>query len=288
MRLDGREESNNIEDRRFEQTPRRRVGGKTSLTSLLLIGVITYIMSGGDIGAVLQAVLSNATQSAPTQSVSQRASSHDQQYAKLVGVVLKDTEDIWSNELRKYGITYHKPKLVLYRGVTKSGCGMAQNAMGPFYCPVDQKVYLDLSFFDELQNRFGAKGDFAEAYVIAHEVAHHVQNELGILEKVHQAQRRSSKIQANKLSVKLELQADCFSGVWAKLDEKKNHILEAGDIDEALNAASQIGDDTLQKKAQGYVVPDSFTHGTSKQRREWFYRGFQSGDINACNTFKVL
>jgi predicted metalloprotease len=217
-----------------------------------------------------------------------KASNHDREYSQLVSVVLKDTEDIWTQNLAKYGVRYHKPKLVMYRGATSSGCGTAQSAMGPFYCPTDQKVYVDLGFFDELKYKFGAKGDFAEAYVIAHEVAHHVQNELGILPKVHKMQRRVSKAEANKLSVKIELQADCFSGVWARLDEEKNHILERGDIDEALNAASQIGDDTLQKKAQGYTVPDSFTHGTSKQRREWFYRGFETGDIKACNTFKYL
>lgn len=284
MKIDGREGSDNIEDRRSSgRSGGKKIGG---LTGVIIVGVIAYVTSGGDMGAVLQAVLSNST--APTQTTAAQPSAQEGQYTKLVSVVLKDTEDVWSGYLSKFGIRYKKPKLVLYRGSTTSGCGAAQSAMGPFYCPVDQKIYLDLGFFDDLQRRYGAKGDFAEAYVIAHEVAHHVQNELGILPKVHKAKRSVSKTEANKLSVKTELQADCFSGVWARLDEDKNHILDAGDIDEALNAASQIGDDTLQKKARGYVVPDSFTHGSSKQRREWFYRGFQSGDIRECDTFKLL
>jgi len=281
MRINGRGGSDNIEDRRGSTG--KKVGG---IGGIIIAAVITYVMSGGDMGAVLNSVISNAMQQGHTTSQVQ-PSAQEQEYSKLVSVVLKDTEDIWSDELKKYGIRYHKPKLVMYRGATTSGCGTAQSAMGPFYCPVDQKIYVDLGFFDELKHKFGAKGDFAEAYVIAHEVAHHVQNELGILPKVHKMQQRASKKEANALSVRIELQADCLSGVWARLDEEKNHILERGDIDEALNAASQIGDDTLQKKAQGYVVPDSFTHGTSRQRREWFYRGFNSADINSCNTFKA-
>jgi len=283
VRIDGREGSDNIEDRRSSSGGGKKVGG---IGGILLAAVVTYFMSGGDMGAVLNSIISNSMQQTTTSSHS-RPSANEDQYSKLVSVVLKDTEDVWSQNFAKYGLTYHKPKLVMYRGSTTSGCGHAQSAMGPFYCPTDHKVYLDLGFFDELKQKFGAKGDFADAYVIAHEVAHHVQNELGILPKIHKLQQRSSKKEANKLSVKLELQADCFAGVWARLDEEKNHILERGDIDEALNAASQIGDDTLQKKAQGYVVPDSFTHGTSRQRREWFYRGFNSADINSCNTFKA-
>ena len=283
MRIDGREGSDNIEDRRGSSGV-KKVGG---IGGILLAAIVTYFMSGGDMGAVLNSILSNAMQNTTSTTSHTRPSSQEQQYSKLVSVVLKDTEDVWTQTFAKYGMKYHKPKLVMYRGVTNSGCGTAQSAMGPFYCPTDHKVYLDLGFFDELKRKFGAKGDFADAYVIAHEVGHHVQNELGILPKIHKMQQRVSKVEANKLSVRLELQADCFAGVWARLDEEKNHILERGDIDEALNAASQIGDDTLQRKAQGYVVPDSFTHGTSRQRREWFYRGFNSGDINSCNTFKV-
>ncbi len=286
MRIDGREGSQNIEDRRGSSFGGGG-GKKGGIGGLIIVAIVTYVMSGGDMGAVFNAVVSNANQSVPTQTQHQTTSAHDDQYAKLVSVVLKDTEDIWTQTLKKYGIRYHKPKLVLFRGSTHSGCGQAQKAMGPFYCSADQKIYIDLSFYDELQQRFGAKGDFAQAYVIAHEVGHHVQDELGILQKVHKMQRQVSKKEANRLSVKLELQADCFSGVWARLDEDKNHILERGDIDEAMNAASQIGDDTLQKRAQGYIVPDSFTHGTSRQRREWFYRGFNTGNIEACNTFKA-
>ena len=281
MRLD-REGSSNIEDRR-SSSGARKIGG---IGGLIFTAVVTYVMTGGDMGAVLNSVLSNATSSSTVTQT--RASSHEREYGKLVSVVLKDTEDIWTKNLARYGVRYHKPKLVMYRGSTRSGCGTAQSAMGPFYCPVDQKVYLDLGFFDELKNKFRAKGDFAEAYVIAHEIGHHVQNELGILPKVHKLQRQVGKVEANHLSVKIELQADCFSGVWARLDEEKNHILERGDIEEALYAASRIGDDTLQKQAQGYAVPDSFTHGTSKQRQEWFYRGFNSADIKACNTFKLI
>lgn len=285
MRIDGRDGSDNIEDRRSSSSRVKKVGG---IGGILFAAVVTYFMSGGDMGAVLNSILSNATQNQTTTSSPARTSAHENQYSKLVSVVLKDTEDVWSQDLAKYGVKYHKPKLVMYRGSTRSGCGTAQSSMGPFYCPADKKIYVDLGFFDELKRNFGANGDFAEAYVIAHEVGHHVQDELGILPKVHKMQSRVSKTEANRLSVKIELQADCFAGVWARLDENKNHILERGDIDEALNAASQIGDDTLQKHAQGYAVPDSFTHGTSKQRTEWFYRGFNSGDIKACNTFKVL
>jgi len=280
MRIDDREGSSNIEDRRGARG--KKAGG---IGGVIITAVVVYIMSGGDIGAVINSLLSQSDQIIQPQS---KVSKQDQRYASLVSVVLKDTEDIWSENLAKYGIRYHEPKLVMYRGSTTSGCGTAQSAMGPFYCSQDQKIYVDLGFFDELRYKFGAKGDFAQAYVIAHEVAHHVQNELGILPKVHKAQRGASKKRANAISVKTELQADCFSGVWAGLDEQKNHILQRGDIDEALNAASQIGDDTLQKKAQGYTVPDSFTHGTSKQRREWFYRGFQSKSIDSCDTFKKL
>jgi predicted metalloprotease len=280
MRIDDREGSSNIEDRRGARG--KKAGG---IGGVIITAVVVYIMSGGDMGAVLNSLLSQSDQIIQPQS---KVSKQDQRYASLVSVVLKDTEDIWGEELAKYGIRYQEPKLVMYRGSTTSGCGTAQSAMGPFYCSQDQKIYVDLGFFDELRYKFGAKGDFAQAYVIAHEVAHHVQNELGILPKVHKAQRGASKKRANAISVKTELQADCFSGVWAGLDEQKNHILQRGDIDEALNAASQIGDDTLQKKAQGYTVPDSFTHGTSKQRREWFYRGFQSKSIDSCDTFKKL
>ena len=283
MRWEDREGSSNIDDRRASSGA-KKAGG---IGGILIAAVITYVMSGGDMGAVLNSVLSNSMSSATTSS-SSHVSQDEDRNSRFVSVVLKDTEDVWSQLLPKYGVKYKKPLLVMYRGSTTSGCGGASSAMGPFYCPVDQKVYLDLSFFDELKQKFRAKGDFAEAYVIAHEIGHHVQNLLGILPKVHQKQRTLSKKAANALSVKTELQADCFSGVWARYDEQLHHVLQRGDIEEALNAAEQIGDDTLQKNAQGYAVPDSFTHGTSKQRKEWFYRGFNSGNLNSCNTFKII
>ena len=283
MRWEDREGSSNIDDRRASSGA-KKVGG---IGGIIIAAVITYVMSGGDMGAVLNSILSNSMLSTTTSS-SSHVSQNEERNSKFVSVVLKDTEDVWSQVLPKYGVKYKKPILVMYRGSTTSGCGGASSAMGPFYCPVDQKVYLDLSFFDELKRKFGAKGDFAEAYVISHEIGHHVQNLLGILPKVHQKQRVLSKKAANALSVKTELQADCFAGVWAKYDEQLHHVLQRGDIDEALNAAKQIGDDTLQKNARGYAVPDSFTHGTSKQRKEWFYRGFNSGNLNSCNTFKLI
>ncbi|HEV7503122.1 MAG TPA: neutral zinc metallopeptidase, partial [Vicinamibacteria bacterium] len=206
--------------------------------------------------------------------------------AKFVSVILADTEDTWNAIFReKYGKDYEDPKLVLFTGAVKSACGFAQSASGPFYCPNDQRVYIDLGFYKELRDRFAAPGDFAQAYVIAHEVGHHVQNLLGISEKVTAMQQRSDKAGVNALSVRLELQADCFAGVWGNHAQRARNILEPGDIDEALNAASAIGDDKIQKRTQGYVVPESFTHGTSAQRQEWFKRGFQQGTVESCDTF---
>jgi hypothetical protein len=205
--------------------------------------------------------------------------------ADFVSVVLADTEDTWSSLFRQMGETYVEPKLVLYSDAVRSACGTARSAVGPFYCPGDQKLYIDLSFYEDLKNRHQAPGDFAQAYVIAHEVGHHVQNLMGISDKVQALQRRSDRVQANQLSVRLELQADCFAGIWANHADRSRHILEQGDIEEALNAASQIGDDRLQSQAKGYVVPETFTHGTSAQRVRWFKRGIQSGDPAQCNTF---
>jgi hypothetical protein len=202
--------------------------------------------------------------------------------------VLADTEDTWHEIFRQAGKQYEEPELVLFSGAVQSACGGASAAMGPFYCPSDRKVYLDLDFFNELKQRFGAPGDFAQAYVIAHEVGHHVQNLLGTSERVRAAQQGLDTAGANALSVKLELQADCFAGVWGNHADRSRQILEQGDIDEALNAATAIGDDTLQKQAQGYVVPESFTHGTSQQRKEWFSRGMQGGRISDCDTFRQV
>jgi predicted metalloprotease len=205
-----------------------------------------------------------------------------------VSKVLADTEDTWRVLFKQNGETYRDPKLVLFSGAVPTACGTGETAMGPFYCPGDQKVYIDLEFFSELKTRFKAPGEFAQAYVIAHEVGHHVQNLLGISDKVHSAQQKAQgKAQANALSVRLELQADCFAGVWGYRAENIGHRLEPGEVEQALTAASAIGDDRLQRQAQGRVTPDSFTHGTSEQRVRWFKRGMESGDLNACNTFKA-
>jgi predicted metalloprotease len=205
---------------------------------------------------------------------------------QFVATVLADTEDTWSAVFKASGRQYEPPTMVLFSGSTQSACGFASAASGPFYCPGDRKVYIDLAFYDQLKSQFRAPGDFAQAYVVAHEIGHHVQNLLGILPKIDAMRQRSSEVDANHLTVRLELQADCLAGVWAH-DEEQRGFLEVGDIDEALNAASQIGDDTLQKRARGYVVPDSFTHGTSEQRSRWFKRGYNQGTVDSCDTFSV-
>lgn len=213
-----------------------------------------------------------------------RAAPQDEM-GKFVSVVLADTEDVWTELFAAQGRTYAEPRLVLFRGSVPTACGQGQSAMGPFYCPGDSKVYIDLGFYETLKNELGAPGDFAQAYVIAHEVGHHVQNLLGISRQVQEMRGRVSQVQYNALSVKTELQADCFAGVWAHHAQRTRQILEDGDIEEAMNAAAKIGDDALQKKSQGRVVPDSFTHGTSRQRMDWFQRGFQTGQMGRCNTF---
>jgi predicted metalloprotease len=213
--------------------------------------------------------------------------SAEDELKEFVSVVLADTEDVWHDLFARSGRTYRPPKLVLFTGAVESQCGFAQAAMGPFYCPLDNKVYLDLSFFQDLRSRFGAPGDFAQAYVIAHEVGHHVQTLLGVTQRFEEMRRRAGPTKANNLSVRLELQADCLAGVWANRAQKARQILEAGDIEEGLNAASAIGDDRLQRRTQGYVVPDAFTHGSSNQRVRWFKRGLEQGDIGLCNTFKA-
>jgi hypothetical protein len=215
------------------------------------------------------------------------ASSSDQM-ARFVRQVLADSEDVWTRVFQASGRTYEKPTLVVFSGSTRTACGVGQSAMGPFYCPLDQKVYIDLSFYDFMKRRFGAPGDFAQAYVITHEVGHHVQKLIGIADKVRQAQQRAgNQVEANRLQVRMELQADCFAGVWASLNEQVKSRLEPGDIDEALKAAAAIGDDMIQKKTQGHVVPDAFTHGTSAQRVKWFRRGLDTGQVQACDTFNV-
>jgi predicted metalloprotease len=242
---------------------------------------------GVDPSIILNAGISPDTEPySPTESSAPRSAAEDSM-ADFVSVVLADTEDTWHNLFNELGGTYQEPKLVLFSGVVESACGNAQAAMGPFYCPNDRKVYIDLSFYDDLRNRHQAPGDFAQAYVIAHEIGHHVQTLLGISEQVRAYQNRVSPVEANQLSVRQELQADCFAGIWAHHAQRSRHLLESGDIEEGLNAASSIGDDRLQYEAQGYVVPESFTHGSSAQRVRWFQQGFDRGNLEACDTFEA-
>lgn len=219
-----------------------------------------------------------------SQQTSRSVSQGEDEAAKFTSVILATTEDTWGQIFERQGKTYQQPKLVMYRGATRTGCGTGQSVMGPFYCPADSTVYIDLSFYDDMNNKLGAQGDFAQGYVIAHEVGHHVQKLLGIEPKVREMQRNASETEVNRLSVRMELQADCFAGVWGHSMQQQG-VLEAGDLQEALNAAQAIGDDRLQQQSQGRVIPDSFTHGTSEQRYSWFKRGFDSGDPNQCNTF---
>jgi predicted metalloprotease len=221
----------------------------------------------------------------PNTSERTQLSAKDQELGEFVSVVLANTEDVWTRLFRQQGAEYQPPRLVLFRNSVNSACGFAQSAMGPFYCPGDKRVYIDLSFYEDMKNQLGAPGDFAQAYVIAHEVGHHVQNLMGISKKVQAAERQLSKVEANRLSVKQELQADCFAGIWGHYANKDFRMIEDGDLEEALNAASAIGDDNLQQKSQGHVRPESFTHGTSKQRMEWFKRGMENGSIKDCDTF---
>jgi predicted metalloprotease len=225
--------------------------------------------------------------SVPSTSLGPATSGPQDELADFVSVVLADTEDTWRAILPSAGVAYEEPVLVLYSGYTQTACGLGQSATGPFYCPLDRKLYIDLSFYDELRTRFGAPGDFAQAYVITHEVGHHVQTLLGISQEVDAARRRSSQVQANELSVRLELQADCLSGIWAHHAQRERQILEEGDIEEGLAAAAAIGDDRIQRQTQGHVVPDSFTHGSSQQRVRWFRRGFETGDLGTCDTFSA-
>ena len=276
--------SENVEDRRgFHVSPRVAGGG---LGTIVLVLVALYL--GVDPSVILnQTQMTVPGAGTSTQSAPYSASPEEQRLAEFVSVVLADTEDTWHALFRGMEKTYEEPRLVLFSGSVESACGLASAAVGPFYCPADQKLYIDLSFYSDLKNRFGAPGDFAQAYVIAHEVGHHVQNLLGIAEKVRSLRGRISEAEANKLSVMMELQADCLSGVWAYHADKARNILEQGDVEEALNAASAIGDDRLQRKSRGYVTPDSFTHGSSAQRMRWFKRGLESGNIGQCNTFQT-
>ena len=281
MRWDNERESDNVEDRRGFRVSRGMVGG--GLGTIVLALVAMYF--GLDPSILINQTQSPVVQSSP--SVPRSPSPEENRLAKFVSVVLADTEDTWNELFRRSGKKYREPTLVLFSGAVESACGLASAAVGPFYCPKDQKLYIDLSFYGDLRNKFGAPGDFAQAYVIAHEIGHHVQNLLGIADRVQSLQARAGKAEANELSVMMELQADCLAGVWAYHAQKARHILEPGDMEEALQAASSIGDDRLQRQSRGYVTPDSFTHGSSAQRVSWFQRGIRSGDLSQCNTFKT-
>jgi predicted metalloprotease len=303
----GRRQSDNVEDHRGDggggfgggfgrgggfgggdggfRIPIGRSTGGGSISGIVILIVLFLVLRacGIDPLALISDEGGGPAMSPGGQMSSDQAGSNDEM-KQFVATVLAETEDTWSGIFQSQGMTYEDPKLVLFTGAYPGGCGTAQKAMGPFYCPNDRKVYLDTDFFRQLSQQFHASGDFAEAYVIAHEVGHHVQNLTGILPKFDEMRQRMDRVDANRMSVKVELQADCFAGIWAHFTEQKG-ILEKGDIDEALNAASQIGDDTLQRETQGYVVPDSFNHGTSAQRRRWFQAGYESGKLSACDTF---
>ncbi len=287
MRWKDSRRSTNVEDRRGRRVPRRAAGGGIGIMLLALAGMYFFNIDPSVILNIGNAVQGNNPVTQQQSSEPYQGSAKEQEQAEFVKVVLADTEDVWNQVFRERGGTYREPTLVLFSGSVQSACGFAQAAMGPFYCPGDQKVYIDLSFYDDLQRKLHSPGDFARAYVVAHEIGHHVQKLLGISDKVDAARRQLSKKDFNKVSVRLELQADCFAGVWANRADQLHGILEPGDIEEALNAASNIGDDRLQKASRGYVTPDSFTHGTSAQRVRWFNQGYRSGDINSCNTFNA-
>ena len=279
MLWQGRRESDNVEDERGSGGGGRIVLGGGIGTVIL---VVLYLVLGGDPQALF-----NSQQAQLPQTAQYDPQAPQDEASKFVAVVLANTEDAWHAVFRQMGREYEEPKLVLFTDQTRSGCGFASGATGPFYCPEDRRVYIDLGFFRELQNRLGAGGDFAEAYVIAHEVGHHVQNLLGISDRVQAARRRVSEAEYNRLSVRLELQADFLAGVWARYTDRVKHVVETGDIEEAIRAASAVGDDRLQYRSRGYVVPDSFTHGTSEQRVRWFRRGYETGDLNQGDTFNA-
>lgn len=284
MKWKGRRESDNVDDRRSMSGGKIAAGGGVIAIVIILIN----LFMGGDNSAVLNEI-NNQLQQQTTTEEAVPLSAQDEEMGRMVRVILADTEDVWHKIFEENGLVYEEPKLVLFRNSVQTACGGASSASGPFYCPLDKKVYMDLSFFDELQSRFGAQGgDFAIAYVIAHEVGHHVQTLMGTSAKVRQMQQQLNQADANKLSVALELQADFYAGLWAHYNEEMNQMLEEGDIEEALSAAHAVGDDAIQKRAQGHVVPDSFTHGTSTQRVYWFKKGLNTGQFNAGTTFNDL
>ena len=281
MKWQGRRQSDNVEDRRSISGGKVAVGGGIIGLIILLLNVF-----GGETGQQIAPILEQMQGGQTQTEAAAPLSKEDEEMGQFVKVVLADNEDIWGKIFAEHGMTYKNPKLVLFRGSVQTSCGGASSASGPFYCPADQKVYMDLGFFEELKTKFGAKGgDFAIAYVIAHEIGHHVQTLLGTSAKMHRDQEGKSQAEANKLSVALELQADFYAGVWAHYNEKN---LDEGDIEEALSAANAVGDDAIQSKMQGQIVPDSFTHGTSEQRTYWFKKGFKTGDIKQGTTFEEI
>ncbi|HSB22470.1 MAG TPA: neutral zinc metallopeptidase [Burkholderiaceae bacterium] len=290
MKWEGNRQSDNVEDRRDDGPMMGGSGFGIGGRSIGIGTIVIALVAGWALGInplTLLGVLSGGgvPEPAPVAQGPAHRPPADDKSAAFVSTVLADTEDVWHAQFAAQGATYRAPKLVLYRGAIPTACGTGQSAMGPFYCPGDQRVYIDLAFYETMKSRLGAPGDFAQAYVIAHEVGHHVQALLGITEKIDAMRQRSSAAQSNSLSVRLELQADCLAGVWANNAQRSRQILEQGDLEEALNAASQIGDDTLQRRSQGTVVPETFTHGTSAQRVGWFKRGMASGNLRDCNTF---
>jgi len=280
MDWEGRRESENVEDRRSLSGRQIAVGGGAGA---LILGLVIFFLNGGDLGQLFNQIQQQPQGGGP--QVPQKINPAEEELRKFVAVVLADTELVWNDLFRKMGKRYREPKLVLFRGQVESQCGYASAAVGPFYCPADEKVYLDLSFFEELKTKFKAPGNFAQAYVIAHEIGHHVQKLQGTTEKVHRS--GLSKRDQNRLSVRLELQADFLAGVWAFHAQKSLNILEPGDLEAALRAAKAIGDDRLQMESKGYVVPDSFTHGSSEQRIRWFRKGFETGDLSLGDTFSL-
>jgi uncharacterized protein len=282
MRWRSGRRSDNVEDRRGMRISRRGVAGG-GIGTIVVVLVALYL--GVDPAVILQGLPPGEPSSTPDEQY--QPSPREQELADFASVILADTEDTWHEIFRRSGNQYREPTLVLFSGAVQSACGMTGSAVGPFYCPPDQKVYIDLSFFEDLASRFRAPGDFAQAYVIAHEVGHHVQTLLGISDQVRSMQQSASRKQANAMQVRMELQADCFAGVWANNANRARQILEHGDIEEGLNAASAIGDDRIQKQTRGRVVPDAFTHGSSAQRVRWFKRGLESGNPSSCDTFNA-
>ena len=289
MKWEGNRESSNVEDRRDDGGGSGSSGGLLGGRSIGIGTIVVALLGGWAFGINPITILNVLSGGGPPAQVQQAPAQRpplDDRMGKFVSTVLADTEDVWKDVFAKGGATYKEPRLVLFRGRTGTGgCGTGESAMGPFYCPADQKVYIDLAFYETLTKRLGAPGDFAQAYVIAHEVGHHVQNLLGISGKMDQMRSRVSKTEFNALSVRLELQADCFAGVWAHHAQSQRQILQQGDVEEAMNAAAKIGDDALQRAGGGSVVPESFTHGTSTQRQRWFDTGLKTGSVKACDTF---